>query len=112
MRYEDRSPAKNKFYNSTAWRKLSAYYAASKGWICECCHNKNVDHNKPIYGQLHCHHKEELTEENINDPNVALNEDNLILLCRTCHNKIHGESEVLAPGLIFDANGMPRKKNE
>lgn len=110
MDYADRSPEKRKFYNSTGWRKLSKFYAQSKGWVCECCHNKNIDRSKPIYGQLHCHHKEELTELNINDPEVALNVDNLILLCVTCHNKIHGESEVLAPGLYFDETGMPRKK--
>lgn len=110
MRYGDRSPVKNKFYNSAAWRKLAKHYAQSKGWVCECCHNKNVDYEKPIYGQLHCHHKTELTEENINDPEVALNEDNLILLCRVCHNKQHGENEVLASDLYFDEQGMVRKK--
>ncbi len=110
MKYEERSEVKRKFYNSTAWRKLSAYYAASKGWICERCKNKNVDFTKPIYGQLHCHHIQELTDDNIQNPDIALNEDNLILLCRVCHNRQHSDSEVLAPGLYFDENGMPKKK--
>lgn len=112
MTYDERSPAKKRFYNSSAWRKLSQYYAASKGWVCECCRNKNVDRSQPLYKQLHCHHKTPLTDENINDPSIALNEDNLILLCRTCHNKAHGEGEVTAPGLYFDENGMIRKRED
>ena len=35
------------------------------------------------------HHIEELTPLNIHRPEVALNMDNLVLLCRECHKARH-----------------------
>ena len=35
------------------------------------------------------HHKVHLTPDNINDPDVSLNADNLMLLCRDCHAMEH-----------------------
>ena len=35
------------------------------------------------------HHKKRLTINNINEPSVALNEDNLELLCSECHENEH-----------------------
>lgn len=35
------------------------------------------------------HHKIYLTPENINDPKVTLNPENLELLCRSCHQNEH-----------------------
>ena len=35
------------------------------------------------------HHKIELTPENIDDPGITLNWDNLELLCRFCHSEVH-----------------------
>jgi hypothetical protein len=51
------------------------------------------------------HHRIWLTPENINDPNVSLNHENLELLCQDCHNKEHHETEPVAEGLRFDENG-------
>jgi len=39
------------------------------------------------------HHKIHLTPENIHDPKIALNFDNLQLLCRDCHGKIHAKHQ-------------------
>lgn len=109
MKFE-RSPIRAKFYNSTAWRKASKAYAESRGYICELCKNKYLDPNiKPIYKQLHVHHKIELTDENVNDPAIALNADNFQLLCLHCHNVVTTQKAVLAPGLEFDEKGMVRK---
>lgn len=108
MEYE-RDPKKTKFYNSRAWRRLSKAFAGSKGYVCEICHNKYAKPDiVPFYKQFHVHHKIELTAENIDDPNIALNEDNLMLLCQHCHNLVTTQKEVLAPGLIFDDKGMVR----
>ena len=35
------------------------------------------------------HHITELTPDNINDPSVSLNLDNLVSLCRECHRARH-----------------------
>ena len=37
------------------------------------------------------HHKTELTPDNIDDPNITLNWDNLELLCRFCHAEVHDQ---------------------
>jgi 5-methylcytosine-specific restriction endonuclease McrA len=52
------------------------------------------------------HHIIELTPQNINDPNVALNPDNLISLCHLCHTKItKGNDGDIVDGFIFDDDG-------
>ena len=109
MQFE-RDPRKTKFYNSKAWRRLAKHYASSKGYICEQCRNKYAKSDiKPFYKQFHVHHKIELTAENIDNPDIALNESNLMLLCQHCHNVLTTQKEVLAPGLEFDEKGMVRK---
>lgn len=35
------------------------------------------------------HHRIHLNNENINDPSITLNFDNLEAVCLDCHNKIH-----------------------
>lgn len=39
------------------------------------------------------HHKTELNANNINDPDVTLNWDNLMLLCRDCHAEVHKKNK-------------------
>ncbi|BCZ48443.1 hypothetical protein psyc5s11_45100 [Clostridium gelidum] len=67
------------FYNSSAWKKCKASYIESVHGLCERC-------ERPGYI---VHHKKELTSNNINDPNVTLNHDNLEYLCLDCHNAEH-----------------------
>lgn len=49
------------------------------------------------------HHKIPLTPNNINDVNVTLNPENLIYLCKECHNKEHDRFQKKASQ--FDSNG-------
>ena len=35
------------------------------------------------------HHKIRLTVDNVKDPTISINQDNLELLCKDCHNKEH-----------------------
>lgn len=76
------------FYKSKAWQRTRDAYAKSKGGLCEECLARGV--YKP--GEI-VHHKNELTPENINDTAVSLAWDNLELLCRDCHGKIHGNKK-------------------
>ena len=80
------------FYNSKAWRRVSAAYMSSKLYICERC-------GKPA--QI-CHHKKWLNSENVHDPKVALNPENLEALCIECHNAEHGLRHDIT---IFDEAG-------
>lgn len=77
------------FYQSREWRRFVRVVKAErldpKGrLICEHC-------GKPIVREYDCiaHHKEHLTEENINNTMIALNADNIQLVHHKCHNIIH-----------------------
>jgi 5-methylcytosine-specific restriction endonuclease McrA len=61
-----------KFYKSKAWQQCRAGYLTSVYGLCERC-------GAPA---KIVHHKIELTLENINDPEVALNWNNLEAVCQ------------------------------
>lgn len=73
------------FYKSKAWQNTREAYAASVGRLCERCLRSGIYRAGEIV-----HHKKPLTSENINDPSVSLAWNNLELLCRDCHGKVHG----------------------
>ena len=72
------------FYCSWPWIKCARSYKRSKGGLCERCWAKGL-----IVPGAEVHHKIRLTPENIKDPAVALNWDNLELLCKNCHLEEH-----------------------
>lgn len=96
-----------KFYKSSAWKKCRMAYIKSVYGLCERC-------NKPGYI---VHHKILLTPNNINNPNVTLNWDNLEYLCLDCHNLEHNfdrdKKPVTREGLKFNKNGeLVEEKNK
>ena len=107
MKREYISPERHKFYHSKAWLKCRRAYGDSRNWICERCGDAAAQ----------VHHRVYLTDANLRDPDVALNWDNLELLCDVCHaQEHHGGGFQTADGLRFDANGdlieAPRGKPE
>lgn len=76
------------FYKSARWLKCRQSYIKSVNGVCERCGNP---------GYI-LHHKILLTPENINDPDVTLNFENLEFVCLQCHNmdddNEHGEHDV------------------
>ena len=72
------------FYLSAAWKKCRAAYGKQKHGLCERCLERGMYRAGEIV-----HHKIHLTPENISDPDVALNPENLQLLCRDCHALAH-----------------------
>lgn len=96
------------FYKSKAWRKCRAAYIKSVGGLCE----RHLKQNKIVKGYI-VHHKDYITEENINDPDITLNFDNLEYLCHDCHNEEHfKKNSVINDELEFDPEGnvIPRSK--
>lgn len=75
-----------KFYASDAWHRCRDGYIAERvkidGGMCEMCHR--------VPGE-EVHHVKMLTPGNIQDPEISLNWDNLMYLCRDCHFKVHRE---------------------
>lgn len=86
------------FYRSTVWRKTRAYIFNKQNGVCERCHGK--------YGPGEIvHHKIYLTPQNIDNPAIALGEDNLELLCRPCHALEHEGQLAMDKSLMFDEEG-------
>lgn len=87
------------FYHSKAWIKCKNSYIKSVHGLCERC-------GEPGYI---VHHKKYITPNNINDPNITLNHDNLECLCLDCHNKEHEfekeRKRITAIGTVFDSEG-------
>jgi len=85
------------FYLSTTWRAVSNAYRVNKVYTCEECR---------AYGYV-VHHIKYITPQNIDDPDVTLNENNLMLLCNECHNRIHHRRSggSVADGYRFTADG-------
>ncbi|MBQ5566089.1 MAG: HNH endonuclease [Clostridia bacterium] len=72
------------FYKSKKWQKCRQSFIESRkgidGGLCQHCHSN--------YGYI-VHHKVHITPQNINNPDVTLNFDNLEFVCHECHNKEH-----------------------
>ena len=76
------------FYKTAAWRKLRDSYIKSVGGLCERCYSAGIiRHGDTV------HHKIHLSPENINDPAVTMNFENLELLCRDCHAALHAKNQ-------------------
>lgn len=74
----------NAFYGSSEWRKCRAAFRRAKGGLCERCAAAGR-----ITPGTEVHHKIRLTPDNLGDPEVTLNWQNLELLCETCHEEEH-----------------------
>ena len=87
------------FYNSKVWESCRGAYISHRinvdGGMCEHCRRS--------LGYI-VDHIEELTPENILNPEIALNHFNFQYLCLVCHNKktFGNKNEQ-----IFDDEGQP-----
>lgn len=72
------------FYGTPAWKATRLAYAKSCGGLCERCLSRGIYRAGEIV-----HHKIHMTPATMHDPDVALNWDNLQLLCRDCHALMH-----------------------
>ena len=81
------------FYRSKEWERFREQLILERTeedgtLVCEHC-------GKPILRKYDCigHHRQELTEENVNDYSVSLNPENVALIHFRCHNLIHERFE-------------------
>lgn len=81
------APWARQFYSSAQWKNCRAGYIRYRRGMCEACLRKGI-----ITAGTEVHHKIRLTADNINDAGVALNWDNLELLCAKCHDEAHRSS--------------------
>ena len=76
------------FYKSKQWQHVRDYVMKRDQWLCQDCLKKGL-----IVPAEEVHHITPLSPENITDPSITLNENNLIALCRECHRKRHGKDK-------------------
>ena len=81
----------SQFYKSNEWEALVKFLRlerVNEQGLLLCAHC-----GKPIVKAYDCigHHVIELTEENYNNADIALNPDNIVLVHHRCHNKIHNK---------------------
>lgn len=73
-----------KFYSSQAWNNCREEYKKKVNYLCERCLAKGIYKHGDIV-----HHKIFISPNNINDPKITLDHDNLEYVCRDCHAEIH-----------------------
>lgn len=76
------------FYSSAAWQSCRNEYMKCAHYLCEDCMARGI-----YTPAKEVHHIEELTPMNIHRPEVSLNFNNLIALCKECHKARHNKSE-------------------
>ena len=73
------------FYKSKRWQDCRQSFIAERmlvdGGLCQLC--------KERHGFI-VHHKIMINESNINNPDVTLNYDNLLYVCKKCHDDLPG----------------------
>ena len=105
------SGARRYFYNSKLWNNVRKNVWIKQNLLCAIC-------GKPCYvdgisdylpkekrrtGIVH--HKIWLDNNNLDDDNITINEDNLIGVCKECHEQIHRGRGSLRDGMMFDEEG-------
>lgn len=92
------------FYKSKAWKGCREAYISKRivvdGGMCEVCHQR--------MGYI-VHHIVPLTPDNIGDPLVTLNHDNLRYDCKECHDREDDHFIPKGKKLLcaFDESGQP-----
>lgn len=87
----------SRFYKTQDWRKCRDSYAKSKGHLCEKC-LKAGRYTPGVF----VHHVIPLDMVNVYNPEIALNFENLELLCARCHAEEHSESK---KGIRYEVDG-------
>ena len=87
--------ARYKFYGTKEWEAFRQYIITKRNGLCERCGGA---------GWI-VHHKEYISNININDMSIVYGEDNIELLCQECHNIEHHSNSTTAEGYVFNAQG-------
>lgn len=97
------------FYKSKQWQQCRLAYLKSVGGLCERCLAKGLI----VPGKI-VHHKIHLSPENIKNPHISLDWNNLELVCHQCHNEIHDtdlHKNKTTKRYLIDPNGKVFIKN-
>jgi len=67
------------FYKSKEWQKIREAILMRDRYLCVKCGAPAEE----------VHHKKHLTPQNIYDPKITMNPENLVSLCKACHFEEH-----------------------
>lgn len=90
-------PFAKPFYKSKAWEQARSMALSRDNHLCQDCLKSGI-----ITQAEEVHHIIELTPENINDPSINTDLNNLVCLCHACHTRRHLTKE---KRFSIDANG-------
>lgn len=105
------------FYNSVAWKRVRKNVWLKQSCLCAVCGKPvYVDGISPYIEKQYrnrgiVHHIKELDNSNVYDNNIALNEDNLIGVCKECHEKLHHVDISTRKEVMFDEFGNLVKRD-
>ena len=103
--------ARKDFYQSKAWKDCKKEVWLRQNLLCGKCRKPvYVDGLSPYIEKGNrrtgiVHHIEHLDNENVYDDSISLNPDNLIGLCKDCHEKEHHIDIAVRNGYTFDEYG-------
>lgn len=104
------------FYNSKVWKDVRKNVWLKQHLLCAIC-------NRPVYvdglsdyipkenrrtGIVH--HKIYLNDTNVYDDSIALDENNLIGICKECHEEEHHQDIAKRKDYVFNDDGELIKK--
>ena len=80
MNYIDRRNLLKEFYQSKAWKSVREIALKRDNYICQKCKIRPAEL---------VHHKIHLNPQNVYDNSIALDLNNLISVCASCHAELH-----------------------
>ena len=108
--------ARKEFYNSKAWKTVRKTIWIKQHCLCKLCGrpvyvdgiSEYIPKEKRRTGIVH--HKKELDNSNVYDDTIALNENNLVGVCKECHEQLHHQDVATRSEYLFteDGNLIPR----
>ena len=99
-----KTPELQRFYGTKAWQDLRMVRIIQENGHCQRCGRDFSDD----FSQLIAHHKEHLTSSTLSKPEIALNPDNVEILCRNCHAHYHDDrGYIRPPRQVFIVYGAP-----
>ena len=110
MDHKERRKRLRTFYKSSEWRTARELALKRDDYLCVMCQKEG----KFIPAEV-VHHKIHLNESNVDYPEIALNQDNLISLCAEHHFLVHSGEHAKGRmahkddepyNYTFDENGM------
>lgn len=102
---------RKEFYQSKAWKDCRKEVWLKQNLLCGICNRPvYVDGISPYTPKKNrrtgiVHHIEHLNDNNVYDDNVTLNINNLIGVCKECHEKEHHTDVATRKGYSFDEYG-------